>query len=969
MPEVATEDHPPRDWISQLLQQDIDVHVQPDCSMSLQVPYSRTANGTDITGVGELPEKIDILDDFELPSLDELLQILPESSDDGVSEAVLTKPLGSFCDHSSPCSHTSVGTPAGDLAGVMSMPGQLNRPPSGGKGVSAPMAKISTVPVTSPGNSCSTDYTTQPAVGAPAKHSRSQVEKPTSSNDSNMCGESPQSSADKDGCHKRRRMEDGDAGSSEDQEDGGTCSPGPDRQQIEGSRAGSPAGNDDEEEQKRQARMQRNRESAMQSRQRRKMQLEELERRNAELQTQNTHLTGLVAGLSAENAALRHQLATVQGNSTAPPGMPGQPGAVPAPARMPVPYMPWLPGMPYIGPTPKVAIQRLPVTRPEPASGLGARTKKADTKKRARVAAGSTALLALCCFFVFMGPVPFWPDGGTAPALRGSIPLQKNYAALPSPAHAGGRVLQSVSDDGEGNWTGGGDFRGNISVSEATALEADDMASDLHKADAALVLRSNAQTKASALQRLKDLAPLTLLSDWGVEGGVAKVWENTGYVGGRRSRPLVPPLQCREVFSLDASQNMDAAGARRQLQNYLATMSSFRGRALTGGPLAMPPTSSQVRDQEETKPFKIPTQIGCEDADGDVVVSIMLPTQQPEGKGNKSFQSLDEIFVVVVKPMKKYVTPVPATIITGCLGAGKTTLVHSILKGQHGLKIAVIMNEFGEEQELEKEMLFQTEEADLFSLGEWIELANGCLCCSVKDDFLRALEALVEQRHKFDYVLIETTGLADPGPVAASLWTDTELHSSVCLDAIVTVVDAHNLRKQLHERRPAGAINEAERQIAYADVILLNKVDLVHSSDDLVAAEAMVKHINSEAVIIQTQQSCVDIKTVLNRGVYRDTSWAEKWLDLERFKQWLEDLLWEGGQTKCEIYRIKGIVQVVSTENPYIVQAVRELYDVTEAPFAAVKGAATEQSRVVLIGRNLDPLVLQAGFDRCHEGP
>lgn len=192
-----------------------------------------TSNSTHIIGVEELPEEMDILDDFELPSLDELLQILPESSDNGVSEAVLRKPLGSFCGHSSPCSHTSVGTPAGDLEGVMSMPGQLNRPSSGGKGFSAPMAIISTVPVTSPGNSCSTDYTTQPAVGAPAKHSRSQAEKPTSSNDSNMCGESPQSSADKDGCHKRRRTEDGDAGSSEDQEDGGTCSPGPDRQQIE----------------------------------------------------------------------------------------------------------------------------------------------------------------------------------------------------------------------------------------------------------------------------------------------------------------------------------------------------------------------------------------------------------------------------------------------------------------------------------------------------------------------------------------------------------------------------------------------------------------------------------------------------------------------------------------------------------------------------------------------------------------
>ncbi|BDA44244.1 probable bZIP transcription factor 28 [Coccomyxa sp. Obi] len=656
MSKITAKDHPPRDWISQLLQQDIDIHVQPDCSMNSQIPNSSTADSTHIIGVEELPEGMDILDDFELPSLDELLQILPENSDDGVSEAVVSEPLGSFCGHSSPCSHTSVGTPAGDLAGVMSTPAQLCKPPSGGKGSRNPMADISTAPVISPGNSCSTDYTTQPAVGAPAKHSRIQTEKPTSSNDSNLCGESPQSSTDKDGCHKRRRMEDGDAGSSEDQEDGGTCSPGPGRPQNEGSRAGSPTGNDGEEEQKRQARMQRNRESAMQSRQRRKMQLEELERRNAELQTQNTHLTGLVAGLSAENAALRHQLAAVQGNSSAPPGVPAQPGTVPVPARMPVPYMPWLPGMPYIGPTPKVAIQRLPVTRPEPASGSGARTKKVDTKKRARVAAGSTALLALCCFFVFMGPVPFWPDGGTAPALRGSVSPQNNYAALPSPAHTGGRVLQSVSDDVEGNWTGGGAFKGNISVSEAAALEAGDRASDLQKAEAALVLRSNAQTKASALQRLKDLAPLTLLSDWGVEGGVSKVWENTGGVGGRSSRPLVPPMQCREVFSLDASQNMDAAAARRQLQNYLATMSSFRGRALTGGPLAMPPTSHQVGDQEETKPFKFPTKIGCEDADEDVVVSIMLPTQQPEGKGNKSFQSLDEIFVVVVKPMKKYVT-------------------------------------------------------------------------------------------------------------------------------------------------------------------------------------------------------------------------------------------------------------------------------------------------------------------------
>jgi G3E family GTPase len=148
-----------------------------------------------------------------------------------------------------------------------------------------------------------------------------------------------------------------------------------------------------------------------------------------------------------------------------------------------------------------------------------------------------------------------------------------------------------------------------------------------------------------------------------------------------------------------------------------------------------------------------------------------------------------------------------------------------------------------------------------YALEEWIELANGCLCCTVKSDFLRALEALMEQRNRFDYILIETTGasfvllstacklcpmvavahngsegsapcrcsawcagLADPGPVAAALWTDVELQSSVCLDSIVTVVDAHNLLRQLGEPRPAGAVNEAEQQVAFADVIMLNKV-------------------------------------------------------------------------------------------------------------------------------------------------
>eukprot|EP00897_Mesotaenium_endlicherianum_P005847 jgi/Mesen1/5290/ME000263S04398 len=180
--------------------------------------------------------------------------------------------------------------------------------------------------------------------------------------------------------------------------------------------------------------------------------------------------------------------------------------------------------------------------------------------------------------------------------------------------------------------------------------------------------------------------------------------------------------------------------------------------------------------------------------------------------------------------------PVPITIITGYLGAGKTTLVNYVLTAKHGQRIAVIVNEFGMELGMERALV--SEGADAALVEEWVELGNGCMCCSTKGGFLLALEQLMERRDKYvRHVLLETSGLADPGPVAAALWADDALESSVRLDSIITVVDARNLRRQLHEPRPPGAVNEAARQLAFADTIILNKIDLLRPETAADAAD------------------------------------------------------------------------------------------------------------------------------------
>ncbi|KAM0792955.1 hypothetical protein ACM66B_002713 [Microbotryomycetes sp. NB124-2] len=225
---------------------------------------------------------------------------------------------------------------------------------------------------------------------------------------------------------------------------------------------------------------------------------------------------------------------------------------------------------------------------------------------------------------------------------------------------------------------------------------------------------------------------------------------------------------------------------------------------------------------------------------------------------------------------------VPMTILTGYLGAGKSTLLDYILKEQHGRRIAVIMNEFGDTSDLEsKAISIQQDDAPL--VEEWLELNNGCLCCSVRDTGLNAILTLMEHKGRFDQIMLETTGLADPAPIIEAFWNEPALCLDVALDAVVTVVDAAGIEKQLRDPRPEGVYNEAQRQVATADVILLNKVDLVQAAD-LDRIEQALRAINSTAVIHRTTRSTLDLSLVLNLNMYATPSAPINATVLEPFK-------------------------------------------------------------------------------------
>ena len=196
---------------------------------------------------------------------------------------------------------------------------------------------------------------------------------------------------------------------------------------------------------------------------------------------------------------------------------------------------------------------------------------------------------------------------------------------------------------------------------------------------------------------------------------------------------------------------------------------------------------------------------------------------------------------------------VPVTILTGFLGSGKTTLLNRILSEEHGKRIAVIENEYGEVG-IDQALVIDADE-------EIFEMSNGCICCTVRGDLIRVLGNLMKRRDKFDYVLVETTGLADPGPVAQTFFMDDEIREEFSLDGIVTLVDAAHIEQQL------GRSDESTEQVAFADVLVLNKTDLVNC-ETLDRLEGRLRDMNRMARIVRSKQANTPVDTVLNLGAF-----------------------------------------------------------------------------------------------------